>query len=180
MGSINFIKLCTVRCLSSALSINAATSETILLGKNLQSWDSNLGQLGYAAPMLPSPYNSLSAYGDSVWLNDTLNIFVRCQGANQGSFGFSLFSISKAVPQTARLLRHLEIFCPHLFPWYQLCWRGLFHRRRPPTSLPSQFLAPYTVHYSKQCRHAMSEGVEGRKLKEVLWSQQVRKGRKIG
>ena len=27
-------------------------------------------------------------------------------------------------------------------------WRGLFCRRRPPASLPSQILVPYAVHFS--------------------------------
>ena len=48
------------------------------------------------------------------------------------------------------------IFFP--LPCYQLGLGGLFHRRRPPVSPPSQFLAPYAVHCSKQCCHAVSEG----------------------
>ena len=40
-----------------------------------------------------------------------------------------------------------SLFWPHLFPGTSWAWRGLFHERRPPTSLPSQFLAPYTAHF---------------------------------
>ena len=43
----------------------------------------------------------------------------------------------------------------HLFPCSSLGWRGLFLWRRPPTSPPSQFLALYTIYYSKQSCHAI-------------------------
>ena len=49
------------------------------------------------------------------------------------------------------------VFTP--LPWCQLGLVGLFRQRRPPASPPSQFLAPYAVHFSKQRRHAMSEDI---------------------
>ena len=53
----------------------------------------------------------------------------------------------------------LTCFCSPPIPWYQLGLGGLFYRRRPPANPPSQFLAPYAVHFSKQRHHAMTEGI---------------------
>ena len=55
------------------------------------------------------------------------------------------------------------IFSKNVFPSSSLVpvWAGggLFHQKRPPASPTFQFLAPYAVHFSKQRRHAMSEGI---------------------
>ena len=48
-----------------------------------------------------------------------------------------------------------QTFFPPPLPWYQLGLGGLFH----PACMPSQFLAPYAVHCSKQRRHPMSDGI---------------------
>ena len=51
---------------------------------------------------------------------------------------------------------------------------GLFLRRRPHTNPPSQFSAPYTTHCSKQCQHAMSQGVWRKEEKRSLVSQAIK------
>ena len=52
--------------------------------------------------------------------------------------------------KTIRKLNAKSLILSSPLPWYQLRLGGLFHRRRPPTSPPSQFFAPYDVHNCKQ------------------------------
>ena len=42
---------------------------------------------------------------------------------------------------------------PSSLPWYQLGLEGSVPSEQSAFSLPSQYLAPYTVHYYKQCSH---------------------------
>ena len=68
------------------------------------------------------------------------------------------------------------ILHPHLFPWYQFWLGGLYHRRRPLASPPSQFLAPYTVHFSRQHSHAMRESG----LEDLILVQPVKLAKAVG
>ena len=51
------------------------------------------------------------------------------------------------------------VFFHHLFLGTSLGWWESVPSENEKTSPPSQFFAPIAVHYSKQRRHAMSEGV---------------------
>ena len=72
-------------------------------------------------------------------------------------------------------LRNIHyLFSPTLPAWAG----GLFHWRRPPTSLLSQFLAQHAAHYSsKQHRHPLNEGASKEGWRNMLCSFTSLKGR---
>ena len=85
-------------------------------------------------------------------------------------FGFTKLLKPKIANHFYLSLQLSQACTPHLFHGTGFGLRGLFCRSRPPTSLPSQFLLLYAIHYAvsvgtnnyihyyKQHCHAVREG----------------------